>query len=82
MNKDSPKQTPLEDLKQSALNDYEKASSAIHHHNSDIPKAIRFYYNTLIANESQTKRTGKALIFFFWFFVVIFFIIAIINLVK
>ena len=37
-------QTPKEDLMNSALNHYEEASTAIHHWNSDIPKAIRHYY--------------------------------------
>lgn len=39
-----PMQTPKEDLMKSALAHYEEASSAVHHHNSDIPKAIRAYY--------------------------------------
>ena len=38
------KQTPLSDLEKSALEHYEEASTAIHHYNSDIPKAIKFYY--------------------------------------
>lgn len=37
--------TPLEDLKNSALKHYQEASISIHHWNSDIPKAIKFYYN-------------------------------------
>jgi len=37
-------QTPKEDLMNSALEHYEEASNAIHHWNSDIPKAIRHYY--------------------------------------
>ena len=41
---EQPMQTPLIDLEQSALEHYEKASSAIHHWSSDIPKAIKFYY--------------------------------------
>jgi hypothetical protein len=38
------KQTPLSDLEKSALEHYERSSTAIHHWNSDIPKAIKFYY--------------------------------------
>jgi hypothetical protein len=37
-------QTPLNDLEKTALEHYEEASTAIHHWNSDIPKAIKFYY--------------------------------------
>ena len=38
------KQTPLSDLEKSALEHYEEASTAIHHWNSDIPNAIKFYF--------------------------------------
>jgi hypothetical protein len=38
------KQTPLSDLEKNALEHYEEASTAMHHWNSDIPKAIKFYY--------------------------------------
>ena len=40
---DQPAQTPLEDLKRRALEHYEEASNAIHHHNSFIPQAIKAY---------------------------------------
>lgn len=35
--------TPIEDLVNDALEHYEEASSKIHHWNSLIPKALRFY---------------------------------------
>lgn len=38
------KQTPLSDLEKSALKHYDEASTSIHHWNSDIPNAIKFYY--------------------------------------
>lgn len=37
--------TPKEDLMNAALKHYDEASAAIHHWNSDIPKAIRQYYS-------------------------------------
>ena len=36
-------QPPLEDIKRRALEHYEEASNAIHHHNSFIPQAIKAY---------------------------------------
>ena len=39
------KQTPLEDLRNSDLELYEKGASSIHHYSSEIPKAINFYYD-------------------------------------
>lgn len=45
--RDKAMQTPKEDLMNAALQHYEEASSAIHHYNSDIPKAIRYYYSSL-----------------------------------
>ena len=39
-------ETPREDLMKAALEHYEEASTAIMHWNSDIPKAIRYYYKT------------------------------------
>ena len=36
--------TPKEDLMNEALEHYEEAATAIHHWNSDIPKAIKKYY--------------------------------------
>jgi hypothetical protein len=44
MDNNTPMQTPKKDLMNSALEHYEEASSAIHHHMSDIPKAIKEYY--------------------------------------
>ena len=41
---EQPMQTPLSDLERSALEHYEEASNAIYHWNSDIPRAIKFYY--------------------------------------
>ena len=35
--------TPNEDLMNEALKHYEEAANAIHHFNSDIPKAIKAY---------------------------------------
>ena len=49
--KEKARQTPKEELMQSALDHYEQASSAIHHYSSDIPKAIKAYYSP----DSQTK---------------------------
>ena len=37
--------TPLQDLKNSALNHYEEASTSIHHWNNQIPQAIEFWYD-------------------------------------
>ncbi len=37
-------ETPKKDLMNRALNHYKEASDAIHHWNSDIPKAIEHYY--------------------------------------
>lgn len=39
--------TPNEDLMNEALKHYEEAAFAIHHWNSDIPKAIRAYYEVV-----------------------------------
>jgi len=38
----------------SALTHYEEASTAIHHWNSDIPKAIRHYY----LGDQKLNKTG------------------------
>ena len=35
---------PKKDLMDKALKHYEEASFAVHHYNSDIPKAIESYY--------------------------------------
>ena len=37
-------ETPKKDLMDKALKHYEEASFAVHHYNSDIPKAIEAYY--------------------------------------
>ena len=37
--------TPKQDLMNAALKHYEEAANAIHHWNSDIPKAIKAYYS-------------------------------------
>ena len=47
-------QTPKKDLMNSALEHYEEASTAIHHWNSDIPKAIRHYY----LGDQKLNKTG------------------------
>lgn len=49
-----PKQTPKEDLMNSALKHYEEASTAIHHYFSDVPKAIKQYYS-----EQKTVSLGE-----------------------
>lgn len=41
---EKPVKTPLSDLEREALDHYEEASNAIHYWNSDIPRAIKFYY--------------------------------------
>lgn len=38
-------QTPLEDLRNSALEHYEEASTKIHHWSSSVPQAINFYFD-------------------------------------
>ena len=37
--------TPIEDLVDNALKDYEEASKKVHHWNSIIPKSLNFYKN-------------------------------------
>lgn len=48
MKTQAPKITPDKDLRDSALKHYEEASNAIHHWNSDIPKAIIQYFENLL----------------------------------
>ncbi len=43
MNK--PVQTPIEDLKRSALKHYDEAATIAHHWNNQIPRAIEFFYD-------------------------------------
>lgn len=45
--------TPFTDLMESALKDYDEASRAVCHFNSDIPKAIKFYYEHKINQQKQ-----------------------------
>tara|TARA_R110000803_G_scaffold131141_7_gene198442 strand:- start:49 stop:258 length:210 start_codon:yes stop_codon:yes gene_type:complete len=37
--------TPLEDLRKSDLEHYDKASTKIHHWSSGVPRAINFYFD-------------------------------------
>lgn len=50
-----PQQTPLEDLRESALNHYDEISTAACHSSSDIPVAINHYYDTLIKQRDSEK---------------------------
>ena len=64
--KDKSCKTPNEDLMNEALRHYEEAANAIHHFNSDIPKAIKAYFiqrsltDEEIIKYMQTER-GKIL---------------------
>ena len=40
-----PKQTPLEELRQSDLKHYDELSTEFHHWSSGVPRAINFYYD-------------------------------------
>lgn len=51
MKRDIPEETPRKDLMNEALKHYEEAANAIHHFNSDIPKAIRLYYTEVPQDE-------------------------------
>jgi hypothetical protein len=57
--KNNSKQTPIDDLRNSALSDYEESSSSIHHFNSVIPKAINFYFDHLSAKENRENEFYK-----------------------
>lgn len=48
--------TPKEDLMQQALDDYERASDAIHHWNSAIPAAIREFYSEKISAQEAINK--------------------------
>ena len=50
--------TPKQDLMNAALKHYEEAANAIHHWNSDIPKAIRLYY-TEVPHQPVTAKTEQ-----------------------
>ncbi len=45
--------TPLKDLKEDALKDYQEAAIKIGHFNNSITKAIRFYFDHKIKEESK-----------------------------
>lgn len=48
-------QTPIEDLRKSALEHYDEAASSIHCYHSDIPKAINFYYDNIHKPRNQAN---------------------------
>lgn len=54
--------TPIEDLRKSALDHYDQASSAIHHWSSSVPQAINFYFD-----EQEKRKIFSIKIFGFEF---------------
>ena len=62
---DQPAQTSIEDIKRRALEHYEEASNAIHHHNSFIPQAIKAYQDPGEMSKEATpeKPIRKILLF-------------------
>lgn len=49
------KTTPLSDLRKSDLDHYEKASSAVNHWSSGVPRAINFYYDHMEKKELEDQ---------------------------
>lgn len=49
------KETPLEELREAALKHYDEIAGIAVHWRSDIPQAITFYYNQLIAIRDEKK---------------------------
>jgi len=58
MNEEGTAQTPIKDLIQDALDDYERVSTEAHHWNSLIPKAIKAYGEQEQAKEDIIKEAG------------------------
>lgn len=72
-------ETPLDDLRKSALSHYNEAASSIHHYNSEIPKAINFYFDHLSAKKKREKefyKWAKFMLFVYLFIFVITLLIA------
>lgn len=50
--------TPIEDLRKSALKNYDRAASSAMHWDSSIPRAINFYFHCLKFIESKDVDEG------------------------
>ena len=51
--------TPIEDLRKSALEHYDEAAKSVHSFHSVIPQAINYYFDSRIAEEEKKSKFWK-----------------------
>lgn len=61
-------ETPIEDLRKSALDHYDELATKACHFSSDIPKAINFYYDSKVKERERSKDFWKWAKFMIWFY--------------